>query len=278
MQTVSTSWFLPRAFTKLLSPGRDCLPTEVLRCEFARWPIELAQRHQAWCEQFVEHPRTVSSFAYLPLQQAQLATMLHPHFGPSMLGLVHVRQQFSRVALQDWPQGRFAIDSHWRVFNRAQRRGVWLDCEQTIIELGSNQALLVAKSRYLSRQPWSSPLPNDGAAGNELNDNGPFQRIAQWTLHLAQGRTYAHLSGDWNPIHLSHVTARLFGQPQALVHGAALVSLVEQLVPDSPLSYDVRFLKPVRYHLPIDIGRINGHQYQVRQAGAVCLTWQSTPA
>lgn len=47
----------------------------------------------------------------------------------------------------------------------------------------------------------------------------PEAPTAQWRLPAGRGRAYATVSGDRNPIHLSPVTARLFGFPRALAHG-----------------------------------------------------------
>ncbi len=41
------------------------------------------------------------------------------------------------------------------------------------------------------------------------------------------GRQYAKLSGDFNPIHLSNITARLLGMRQAIIHGMHTVAKVE---------------------------------------------------
>lgn len=40
-----------------------------------------------------------------------------------------------------------------------------------------------------------------------------------WTLGADAGRQYARVSGDYNPIHLSGLTAKALGMPSAIVHG-----------------------------------------------------------
>jgi len=44
------------------------------------------------------------------------------------------------------------------------------------------------------------------------------------TLNPHAGKRYAQLSGDYNPIHLSRVTAKLFGFKRPIIHGIFLVS------------------------------------------------------
>jgi hypothetical protein len=56
--------------------------------------------------------------------------------------------------------------------------------------------------------------------------------LARWVLPAGLGRRYAAASGDWNPIHLSAATARLFGFPRAIVHGMwSLARCVAELEP-----------------------------------------------
>ena len=44
-------------------------------------------------------------------------------------------------------------------------------------------------------------------------------RHARWQLPPQLGRDYAKVSGDYNPIHLSVLSARAFGFPRAIAHG-----------------------------------------------------------
>jgi acyl dehydratase len=43
--------------------------------------------------------------------------------------------------------------------------------------------------------------------------------VARWWVPADAGRRYAPLSGDWNPIHLNALAARLFGFRRAIAHG-----------------------------------------------------------
>ncbi|MBS2026209.1 MAG: acyl dehydratase, partial [Deltaproteobacteria bacterium] len=56
------------------------------------------------------------------------------------------------------------------------------------------------------------------AAGEVATE--PVRSLTQeWTVPADQGRRYAKVSGDYNPIHLTALTARPFGFPRAIVHG-----------------------------------------------------------
>jgi acyl dehydratase len=64
----------------------------------------------------------------------------------------------------------------------------------------------------------------------------PFVRRASWQLDAGLGRRYAAVSGDFNPIHLSALSARLFGFRRALVHGMwTKARALAALLPPHPL-------------------------------------------
>lgn len=80
-------------------------------------------------------------------------------------------------------------------------------------------------------------------------------QVAQWTAPADIGRQYAKVSGDYNPIHLSAASAKLFGFPTAIAHGLwnkarTLAALADHL-PKANLEIAVHFRKPVR--LPSEV-------------------------
>ncbi|TDN70571.1 MaoC/PaaZ C-terminal domain-containing protein [Paraburkholderia sp. BL10I2N1] len=50
-------------------------------------------------------------------------------------------------------------------------------------------------------------------------DRDALTRQARWQLPPQLGRDYAKASGDYNPIHLTALSARAFGFPRAIAHG-----------------------------------------------------------
>ena len=71
----------------------------------------------------------------------------------------------------------------------------------------------------------------------------------QWTLAKDLGRRYAAVSGDYNPIHLGALSAKLFGFKQAIAHGmwskARCLAALDAVIPESGYQVNVSFLKPV---------------------------------
>ncbi|ALS64530.1 MaoC/PaaZ C-terminal domain-containing protein [Pandoraea apista] len=52
-----------------------------------------------------------------------------------------------------------------------------------------------------------------------LSANPALVKTASWQVPGDLGRQYARVSGDYNPIHLWPITARLFGFPRPIIHG-----------------------------------------------------------
>jgi MaoC like domain len=96
------------------------------------------------------------------------------------------------------------------------------------------------RSTYLRR--------TSGGSGSRHEDP-PARFAAVWDVAGDVGRRYASVSGDWNPIHLHNLTARLFGQRGAIAHGmwtaARCVAALEGVLGET-CEVEVRFRRPVR--------------------------------
>ncbi|MDX3573486.1 MaoC family dehydratase, partial [Streptomyces sp. ID05-47C] len=79
-----------------------------------------------------------------------------------------------------------------------------------------------SESRYLARHRTDGQAPEPAPESGEppLPSAGPpLPVVDEWRLGADIGRRYGAVSGDRNPIHLSPLTARLFGFPRAIAHG-----------------------------------------------------------
>ena len=76
----------------------------------------------------------------------------------------------------------------------------------------------------------------------------PEDTTAVWRVPADTGRRYARVSGDRNPIHMSALSARLFGFPRAVAHGmwskARCLAAVEPQL-RTPMEIRVEFAKPL---------------------------------
>ncbi len=82
-----------------------------------------------------------------------------------------------------------------------------------------------------------------------------MSELAHWQAPSHIGRQYARVSGDYNPIHLSAPSAKLFGFPRAIAHGmwlkAQTLAALDDHLPASNVEISVQFQKPVR--LPAEV-------------------------
>lgn len=110
--------------------------------------------------------------------------------------------------------------------------------------------------------------------------------VTHWKAPADIGRHYAKVSGDYNPIHLSAASAKLFGFPTAIAHGlwnkARTLAALANHLPKANFEVTVHFRKPVR--LPSEVTLLAneaGSSGQLRLVGAGDLehmvgNWQPT--
>ena len=99
-------------------------------------------------------------------------------------------------------------------------------------------------------------LKLEGQAGEPADDEPePLPEATRWYADSDIGRRYAKVCGDYNPIHLSATSARLFGFPTAIAHGmwskAMALAALRGHLPHSGFAFEVDFRKPVR--LPSEV-------------------------
>lgn len=91
-------------------------------------------------------------------------------------------------------------------------------------------------------KPATKPAPEAGLASTDA-------KYIQIKVPENQGRKYAKVSGDYNPIHLYEQTAKFFGFKKAIAHGmwtaAKSLSLLEAELGVSAKTFSVDFKQPV---------------------------------
>jgi len=192
----------------LLAPGRAVPALEARLAPRAPAPALLeAYREVCGFEPDGKLPITSPHALAGPLH---LALLTSPAFPVKLLGLVHLR---ARIAAARAIGEREPLDLRCRVEgHRETERGQEFDLV-TEARAGG-QLAWTEVSTLLARRPGARPPRPPG---------GPVApataAATAWTLAADLGRRYARVSGDYNPIHLSAATARLFGFPRAIAHG-----------------------------------------------------------
>ncbi|WP_414827985.1 MaoC family dehydratase [Alteromonas sp. H39] len=198
-----------------------------------------------WAKEKSFHPCYLQTLS-LPLQMACLLDKKSPF---PLLGLVHIRNTVTQ----------YPCDKHLPLEFRVRFSGVrqhprgW-ECDVNITALQHGQCVYDATSTYLTRVKASHVEPAKVRAAREVRGTtkaleGPVLSVI--SVPENTGRRYARVSGDYNPIHLSHLTAKAFGFKRAIAHGMwtlarCYAALTENANTDQqPVQLDAEFEKPV---------------------------------
>ena len=183
-------------------------------------------------------PPTYPHMLAFPLQ---LSLMTDPSFPFRAIGLVHIANRITqhrpirgseRLQIDVWAT---PVEDHPRGKQFSLRTEVRAGDELVWEEVSTN----------LKRGRGSEAA---SAPGSELPRAEDLPATATWTLPGDLGRRYASVSGDYNPIHVHPLSARLFGFPSAIAHGmwtnARCLAALEPRLPDA-FTVDVAFKKPI---------------------------------
>lgn len=239
------------------------LPAQGLRCA-VRVDPQAMQRYRYACG-FHDDGLMPPTYPHILAFPLQMHVLTRRDFPFPLLGLVHLHNQIRVVRpLGGISEVRLAVHAENL---RPHPKGALFDL---VISMADRLGLLwEARSSFLCR---GVQVP--GATAPEAPDLLlPMVEFAHWSAPADVGRRYAKVSGDYNPIHLSAPSARLFGFPGAIAHGLwlkarALAELQNQL-PRANLSISATFRKPVR--LPSEVillasAAASSGQFEVRGA------------
>lgn len=195
----------------------------------------------------------------------QMQLLTAKDFPFPLLGLIHLRNRIHVLR----PMGGISrAQVSVRVHNlQPHPKGATFDLLTTLDDqLGP---LWEAESQMLCRG-----VKLDGEAVEQhWEPSQALTEVTHWKAPADIGRQYAKVSGDYNPIHLSAASAKLFGFPTAIAHGLwnkarTLAALADHL-PKANFEVTVHFRKPVR--LPSEVTLLAseaGSSGQLRLVGA----------
>ncbi|MDE2150283.1 MAG: hypothetical protein KGJ55_10765 [Gammaproteobacteria bacterium] len=181
----------------------------------------------------------------LPITYPQvLAGSLHlhllsrPQFTLPLLGLIHVANRIHRR--RPLAAGQ-PLDLKVRIGeSRRAKRGLEFD--------------LLTEAAIGAVTVWSASatvlqLRNRSGDGKQRPKTAGASSYQRFDAPADIGRRYARVSGDYNPIHLSAASARMFGFPRAIAHGmwtlARCLSLLPGVDADSLDELTVQFKQPL---------------------------------
>ena len=174
-----------------------------------------------------------------------MAILTHRAFPLRLLGLVHWANQTEM--LQAIPPGEH-LDFECSLDGiTSSERGQMFDIHTTV--RSKNNIVWREISTFLAPARQSKPGKKTSSGGTP-GEPVWGDAVAQWAVAGNAGRRFARPSGDWNPIHISAWTARLFGYPRAIAHGlfsaARCLALLQAGTPRTfPVRLDLRFKRPL---------------------------------
>ncbi|PQZ92415.1 MULTISPECIES: MaoC/PaaZ C-terminal domain-containing protein [Pseudomonas] len=242
-KTLGNTPFLPplywRAALKRKITGTT-LPDSGLRCRVTVDPKAVAAYRKV-CG-FAESPILPATYPHVLAFGLQMQLLTDHSFPFPLLGLIHLS---NRIRIHRPLGGVSELSLSVHAHNlQPHAKGATFDLVTTVEDaLG---LLWEAESRMLCR---GVKLEGE-ASDDELLAPSQVSELTRWKAPADIGRRYARVSGDYNPIHLSAPTAKLFGFPQAIAHGlwnkARTLAALGEHLPTANIEIDVAFRKPVR--------------------------------
>lgn len=192
-----------------------------------------------------------SSYLHTLAFPQAMALMARPDFPLPTVGMVHigtVAEQWDGVQASD----ELAVESCAENLS-VRRTGTQVDVQSTLTRRGST--VWAGTSTYLAPGVFlaSPPEPEQQRPGQRWEAPLP---TARWHLDRGVGRRYARVSGDWNPIHLGRLPAKLLGIKGPIAHGMYLAGRMLGHVgdpPAGPLRWGISFHTPVRLPATLEI-------------------------
>ncbi len=186
-----------------------------------------------------ELPATYPHLLAFPLQ---LALMTDDGFPFGAIGLVHITNRI----VQHRPLGASEqLDLRvWASDLEPHPRGQQFSLRSEVRVHGE----LVWEEVSTNLQRGGGATGGDPAGADPIPSSEGLDGGAIWALPGDLGRRYAAVSGDFNPIHVHPLSARLFGFPRAIAHGMwTQARCLAALAPRLPGAFTVEcaFRKPI---------------------------------
>ncbi|MHA7175846.1 MaoC/PaaZ C-terminal domain-containing protein [Arthrobacter sp. Sr24] len=174
-----------------------------------------------------------------------MSVMVQDDFPLPLLGLIHLRNEVEHLA-----PVLFTDELLVRAWARdlvGHRSGTQVQLVAEIHNADGTELLWRGVSTYLAKGVFLPGLDKPTPATDRV-DFVPPVPTAQWRLGVDTGRAYAAVSGDFNPIHLSVLTAKALGLRRSIAHGMYAASRVLATVPQAKphsFSWDISFDSPM---------------------------------
>jgi len=148
----------------------------------------------------------------MPLHLAILGAEAFP---AKLFGMVHIHNRIAMrepISAEEPAEIRTWIEGH-----RDTERGQEFDLHTEYVVGG--EPLWDETCVFLARRKAAAGAAKPAARAPDALPDGVAVKSSSFRAPAGLGRRYGMISGDVNPIHMSDLTARAFGFPQAIAHG-----------------------------------------------------------
>jgi MaoC like domain len=180
-----------------------------------------------------------------------MQVMVREDFPLPLLGMIHLRNRVQSFAPIHY--SRPLTVRSWARDLTGHRAGTQVDLVMEVRADDAGDVLWRGVSTYLAKGVYLPGIDRPGPAPTAEGFDIPAP-TALWRLGVDTGRQYAAVSGDFNPIHLSALSAKALGMRRSIAHGMFLASraLVEASTPEpDAFAWSVSFEAPV--YLPTNV-------------------------
>ena len=193
---------------------------------------------------FQHSPHLPVTYPHVLAFPMHMAVLTHKRFPLKLLGLIHLRNQITQYRAIETAEKlhiEVSVGGH-----REVEKGVEFDLV-TRVRDPAGELIWQEDSSMLSRQktnvPKSPKKKHDDGLGFDIEEE------VTWDVPENIGRRYASAAGDYNPIHLSPWSAKLFGFPRAIATGmwtkARAAAELEPKLEQAAYTLTLGFKKPV---------------------------------
>ncbi|WP_454810856.1 MaoC/PaaZ C-terminal domain-containing protein [Paenarthrobacter nitroguajacolicus] len=176
-----------------------------------------------------------------------MSVMNREDFPLPLLGMIHLKNRIEQLAPIQFSE-QLDIRS-WAENLAGHRAGTQLNVVAEVRSGSSGDLMWRGVSTYLAKGVFLPGIDKPGSPnGAFAGDFSPPDPTALWQLGLDTGRSYATVSGDFNPIHLSVLSAKALGLRGSIAHGMYLASRALAdvgAVKSDSFTWDVAFEAPV---------------------------------
>ena len=190
----------------------------------------------------------------------------HKAFPIRLLGAVHLKNrivQHSAISIEETMDFHSEIGAY-----RLVEKGVEFDFSTRVVVAGQTAweevSTYFMAGKFGGRENPSSETSFDLSKLESANDQG------QWHVPANRGKQYAKITGDYNPIHMSSLAAKLFGFKRDIAHGFGVLAQGIQrssawagVDMEKPLQVDVIFKGPVFLDSQVSLKEGNNSRFDI---------------